>query len=102
MVCFDFFVRPLIKKIMCDPELFRKKTVARALEEYVHTEGRTDFMRVKLEQAEGQVYFKITGMQGSGILTSMAEADGLAVFPEGRGTIEKGSEVEIYLLKESG
>ncbi|MBM3705539.1 MAG: molybdopterin molybdotransferase MoeA [Actinobacteria bacterium] len=102
MVCFDLYVRPLIKKIMCDPELFRKKTFARAIEEYAHIEGRTDFVRVKLEQGQGQIYFRLTGMQGSGILTSMVEADGLAVFPEDRGTIEKDSEVEVYILKETG
>jgi len=39
-------------------------------------EGRTDFIRVKLEKVEDEVYFKSTGMQGSGILMSMSEADG--------------------------
>ena len=39
-------------------------------------------------------------MQGSGILTSMVKADGIAVFPEDAGNIRKGSEVEVFLLKE--
>jgi molybdopterin biosynthesis enzyme len=31
---------------------------------------------------------------------SMSEADGLAVFPEEMGNIEKNTEIEVYLLKD--
>lgn len=34
------------------------------------------------------------------MLTSMVQADGIAVFPENKGIIEKESNVEIFVLKE--
>ena len=100
MVCFELYVRLLIKKIMGDKKLFRDTITARASSDFKHREGRTDFIRVKLEKVEDETYFKSTGMQGSGILMSMSEADGLAVFPEEIGNIEKNTEIEVYLLKD--
>lgn len=100
MVCFELYVRPLIKKIMGDKKLHRDTITARASSDFKHIVGRTDFIRVKIEKVENYTYFKSTGMQGSGILMSMSEADGLAVFPEEIGDIEKNTEIEVYLLKD--
>ena len=99
MICFEMYVRPLIKRFMGDKNLFRDKIQARALEDYDHIEGRTDFVRVYLENTEDGIYFKHTGMQGSGILTSMSVADGIAVFPEDRGKIEKDSIIDVITVK---
>lgn len=100
MVCFELYVRPLIKKIMGDSELLRGTITAKASSDFKHREGRTDFIRVKIEETEDGTYFKSTGIQSSGILMSMSEADGLAVFPEEIGNIEKNAEIELYLLKD--
>jgi len=100
MICFEMYVRPLIKKFLGDKNLFRDKIQARALEDYDHIEGRTDFVRVYLENTEDGIYFKHTGMQGSGILRSMSVADGIAVFPEDRGKIEKDSTIDVIILKQ--
>ncbi len=99
MVCFELYVRPLIKKFLGEKDLFRKKIIASPLETYIHPAGRTDFIRVKIEQKDNTYYFKKTGMQGSGILTSMAEADGLAILPEEASVIEKDFSVDVILLK---
>jgi molybdopterin molybdotransferase len=99
MVCFELYVRPLIKKIMGDSKLLRDVVTAKASSDFIHREGRTDFIRVKIEEAEDGIYFKSTGIQSSGILMSMSEADGLAIFPEETGNIEKNTEIEVYLLK---
>lgn len=99
MVCFEFYVRPLIKLFAGETELFRKKITAKSAEDFSHKPGRTDFVRVRLDFSRDGTYFKSTGMQGSGILMSMSKADGLAIFPESSGNIEKETEVEILLLK---
>jgi molybdopterin molybdotransferase len=99
MVCFEFYVRPLIKLFTGEAELFRKKILAKSSDDFSHKLGRTDFVRVKLDFARDGTYFKLTGMQGSGILMSMSEADGLAIFPESSGNIEKEMEIEVLLLK---
>ncbi len=99
MVCFEFYVRPLIKLFEGETELFRKKITAKSADDFSHKSGRADFVRVRLDFSQDGAYFKSTGMQGSGILMSMSEADGLAIFPEASGNIEKETEVEILLLK---
>jgi molybdopterin molybdotransferase len=100
MVCFEVYVRPLIKKMSGDSDLFRKKIRATSLEEYGHQHGRTDFIRVKIEKTDEGYCFRSTGMQGSGILTSMVEADGLAVFSETEELIEAGKTIDVILLKD--
>jgi molybdopterin molybdotransferase len=99
MVCFEFYVRPLIKLFSGETEIFRKKITAKAADDFSHKIGRTDFIRVKLDYIQDVAYFKSTGMQGSGILMSMSEADGLAIFPESTGNIEKNMEIEVLLLQ---
>jgi len=100
MVCFEMYVRPLIKKMMADRNLFKRKIKALALQDHQHKEGVTDFIRVVLEKIDEQYYFKHTGRYGSGILTSMAEADGLAVFSEDKSTVNKDDAIEVYLLRD--
>jgi len=99
MVCFELYVRILIKKMSGATELFRKKVVAHAAENYMHMKGREDFTRVKLEKIEDKLYFRLTGTQSAGILTSMAKADGLAIFSEEDDLIEKDKQVEVILLR---
>lgn len=100
MVCFEMYVRPLIAKIMGYDRLFRRSVVARAFHDFKHKEGRTEFARVIVEKKNGEYFFQSTGMQGSGVLTSMSKANAIAVFPDTVGDIREGSAVEVYLIKE--
>ena len=100
MVCFEMYVRPLIRKMMGFDKLFRELVLAKAAHDFKHKKGRTNFVRVIIEKEDNEYFIKSTGMQGSGILTSMVKADGIAVFPENTGDIKKGDEVEVYKLKE--
>jgi len=45
-------------------------------------DNRRHYLRVWLEEKEGTTYAHLTGDQGSGILLSMVQAQGLAVIPE--------------------
>ncbi len=100
MVCFEIYVRPLIRKIMGHKDLFRPVILAGASHDFKNKKGRTNFIRVVVEKKMGQYFFNSTGLQGSGILTSMTKADGIAVFPEDIGDVKKDSMIEIFLLKE--
>ena len=99
MICFEMYVRPLIRKMMGYNDLFRPSLRARASHDFKNKIGRTNFARVVLDKKGNGYFFRSTGMQGSGILTSMVKADGIAVFPEDAGDIKKDSEVEVFLLK---
>jgi len=100
MVCFEMYVRPMIRKVMGFRDLFRREVTAEALDDFKNKTGRVNFVRVIVENKDGQYFFKTTGMQGSGILTSMARANGIARFPSDSGNIEKRSKVNVYLLDE--
>ncbi len=42
----------------------------------------------------------ITGEQGSGILTSMAEADGIAKIDENKKDITEGENLKVFIIKD--
>ena len=100
MICFEMYVRPLIMRMMGNKDLFRSVIQARASHGFKKVRGRTNFARVILKKKGSNYFFKSTGMQGSGILTSMVKADGIAVFPEDAGDIKKDSEVKVFYFKD--
>jgi len=97
MVSFEQFARPAILKMLGKVHL-RKPTIKAILEEDVTSSGRRSFRRVIVERHEGQYYATTTGPQGSGILTSMVKANGLAIIPEGIRRMEAGQRVEVQML----
>ena len=55
-------------------------------------------MRVVVSRRADGYHARTTGEQGSGVLTSMAKANGLAIVPEGTYILEAGSEVTVQML----
>jgi len=100
MVCFEMYVRPMIRKSMGARNLFRFEVLAEALHDFKNKKGRINFIRAIVENKDEKYFFKSTGMQGSGILTSMARANGIARFPADMGNVKKGSRIKVYLLSE--
>jgi molybdopterin molybdotransferase len=101
MVTFDLFVRPAIRQMLGHERLFRRPVRVR-LEEPVSIGARlTHFLRAVVRQdASGDWVARLTGPQGSGILTSMAKANALLVVPEDRPRIEAGEHAHALLLTE--
>jgi len=97
-ILFEEMVRPALLKMMGYSRIFRPLVWAIADQEIRDSEKRTCFLRVLLEEKEGQWHCHTTGMQGSHILTGMAKAQGLAILPEGFGKISKGQKVAVRLL----
>jgi molybdopterin molybdotransferase len=60
--------------------------------------GRRNFIRGIVERRDGILYTRTTGEQGSGILRSMSEANGIIILPEDDEGAEAGQRVEVYLL----
>ncbi len=60
---------------------------------------RRQYVRVRVEQRDGQWLAHLTGEQGSGILTSMLHADGLMIVPEGMTTVEPGTTLPVLMLR---
>lgn len=97
MVSFEQFARPAILKMLGHQDL-DKPTVRAILDEPLTNSGRRGFMRVVVVRRADGYHARSTGEQGSGVLTSMAKANGLAVVPEGTLRVDAGSEVVVQML----
>jgi molybdopterin molybdotransferase len=99
MVCFEQFVAPALRRMMGHERLFRRTIAARLTHSVKHRPGRTEFVRVTLAKEESGYAATSTGAQGSGMLLSMARADGLLVMPAESTGLEAGSAVTVQLLE---
>ena len=98
MVTFEQFARPAILKMM-GKEILTKPTIRAIIENDVaNREGRRTFARVTVSKRGNQYYASLAGQQGSGILTSMAKANGLAVIPETSKGVKAGDVVRVQML----
>ena len=98
MVTFELFVRPAILKMMGKKNL-AKPTVEAVLEDsVVNSDGRRILARAVVKERDGRYFARLTGPQGSGILTSMSLANGLAVIPEDKARMEAGDVVQVMML----
>ncbi|HEV7703319.1 MAG TPA: gephyrin-like molybdotransferase Glp [Gemmatimonadaceae bacterium] len=101
MVTFELFVRPVIRRMLGHTRLFRRP-IPVTLEEPVQiTAALTHFMRAVVSvKPDGSLSARLTGPQGSGILTSMSLANALLIVPEERPRIEAGEVVNAILLSD--
>ncbi len=98
MVAFEQFARPAILKMLGKKNL-KKPTVQAVMEDRVaNRDGRRFYTRVMVRKSNGCYYATLTGPQGSGILTSMAQANGLAIIPEDVPLVKEGEIVQVQML----
>ncbi len=98
MVCFEQFVLPALRRMMGCSRLHRRTVTARLTHDVKHKHSRTEFVRVTLRSEEDGYEATSTGAQGSGILPSMAKADGLMVVPSSSQGLAAGEQVQVQLL----
>ena len=101
MVTFELFVRPTLRRMLGHTRLHRRP-LAVTLEEPVRIGARlTHFLRaIVTAQPDGTLTARLTGPQGSGILTSMSLANALLVVPEDRSEVPAGERLTALLLTE--
>jgi len=97
MVSFEQFARPAILKMLGHTRLDRP-TVRAILDEPIRSRGQRGYVWVVVARREGRYHARRAGGQGSGVLTSMVRANGLAVVPEGTCWLEAGSQVTVQML----
>ena len=98
MVCFEQFVAPALRSMMGHPRIYRRTIAARLAHAIKHRPGRTDLIRVVLKHEAHGYMAEATGSQSSGVLLSMAHADGLLHVPSDSNDLAAGSEVCVQLL----
>jgi molybdopterin molybdotransferase len=98
MVTFELFVRPAIRK-MCGHALPFRRSVQATMAEPVTLKPKLQhFLRAVLTDGPNGLEARLTGPQGSGILTSMVKANALLVIPEGQFETPTGTRVTAILL----
>ncbi len=103
MVTFLAFVRPALWRMMGaranDPQVDSPLLQACSSEAIRKKPGRTEYQRAIVSRAaDGTLNVRTTGQQGSGVLSSMVQANGLMVLPHAQGNIAIGDVVEVMMF----
>jgi molybdopterin molybdotransferase len=98
MVTFELFVRPAIRALSGRRLPFRRAVPVRMAEPIRLGPRQQHFLRAVVTPGEGCPEARLTGPQGSGILTSMLRANALLVIPEGQLETPAGTLVPAIVL----
>ena len=93
------FARPALLKMQGFTQWAWPSVRARLVDAVARKDGRRHYLRVHLRETSEGWEAALTGDQGSGILNSLVEADGLAIIPESARSMPAGAEVEVLLLR---
>jgi molybdopterin molybdotransferase len=98
-VSFHLFVAPALRKAMGQTQdLFPPRVGATLMSSLRRAQDRRVYYRVRVAAAEGELQAWPLATQGSGSLTSMLGANGLAVVEPGGGAVASGDRVDALLL----
>ena len=99
MVTFLAFVRPALLRLMGAQPQPPVLLQARSQEVLRKKPGRTEYQRGLVSTAsDGSLQVCITGNQGSGVLSSMVQANGLIVLHHGQGQVMPGDVVDVMMF----
>ncbi|MEQ9107243.1 MAG: molybdopterin molybdotransferase MoeA [Limnobacter sp.] len=93
MVTFYAFVRDALFKLTNAKALPVPMVSAKLVQGLRKRPGRTEYQRARLVMENGVLTAHLTGAQGSGILRSMSESDGLLVLEHAQGDLNAGDTV---------
>lgn len=100
MIAFELFARPALLKMQGQRALRKPEVEAVLLEDARAYNDRRRYLRAIVEQDEKSRYTaRLTGPQGSGILSSMVRANGLGIVPESAYPAARaGTTVRVMML----
>ena len=98
-VSFEQFVRPSLKKALGCSDLSHKTVKAKLTRTIKKKPGRLHFLSAVVSWTDGEYTVTPAGEQGSGILKSASNANGLLIFPLEANEIKQGQEVAVQLLE---
>ena len=99
MVTFLAFVRPALQRMMGCQVSAPVMLKAHSLEAMRKKPGRTEYQRgIVAVGAQGALEVRTTGNQGSGVLSSMVQANGLIVLHHHQGHVAPGDEVDVMMF----
>ena len=99
MVTFLAFVRPALLRMMGSTSQSAPLLRAKSLEPLRKKAGRTEYQRGFVSTAtDGTLQVRTTGNQGSGVLSSMVQGNGLIVLHHAQGNVAVGDEVDVMMF----
>lgn len=102
LVTFELFVRPALRRLHGRRDVYPATVRVRTAERIESRSGLLRFLRATLApDGAGGWRARLTGPQGSGILTSVARADALLVVPIDVSVVEPGTELLALPLRDA-
>ena len=99
MVTFLAFVRPALLKMMGCADAAPPLLQASCTETLRKKPGRTEYQRgIVTCTASGELQVRTTGNQGSGVLSSMVQGNGLIVLHHDQGDVRPGDTVDVMMF----
>lgn len=100
VVSFYFFVRNALLQMMGAHPVSLPTVMAQSTTSFSKRVGRTEFQRGNVSRSvDGRLTVETTGEQGSAMLRSVTDANGIVVLPEEWETVQPGEWVEVILLE---
>lgn len=99
MLSFLLFVRPAIRKALSCPPPWVAPTIQVTLTTDARSKGdRRTYLRAHSYYKEGNFYAQLAPRQGSGVLSSMLQANTLVMLAEGVTEVKAGQSVEALVI----
>ncbi|MBO8144142.1 MAG: molybdopterin molybdotransferase MoeA [Thermodesulfobacterium sp.] len=97
-ICFELFVKPVIHRLLgLTDKIYKPKVKAKLTRSIFSQAGRTDFIRVYLEERDNNL-FATPLLSKSGLIMTLVKANGILCIPEDLLGFEKDEEVEVEIL----
>jgi len=99
--CFELFIAPLLRMLTGERDRLsrkiRRKVKARLSRNISSGSGRQEYIRVALEERDGELW-AVPILGKSALITTLLKAEGTIVIPLGKSGLEQGTEVEVELF----
>jgi len=97
-ICFELFVKPVINYMLGLKDKNFKKTVKAKISRSIHSQaGREDFIRVYLEERNGEIWATPL-LSKSGLIMSLVKAQGIVHIPSQLLGLSEGEEVFVEII----
>jgi len=99
IIGFKMFVRPIMLRLLGTEEEPPVSVKAKVSRRVASALGMKTFLRVTVVEADGGYIADPIATSGSGLLSSMTQANGIVVIPEDKEGIEEDEEVTVELFR---
>jgi len=99
MIGFEVFARPLIFKMLgLKQEEYRPVVKAKITKRISTTLGRKTYVRVSVSKRDEEFFAEPISARGSGMISTMTNANGYVIVPENREGLDEGETVSVHLF----